>query len=330
MKEDSSYLIKYTSSGLYCEQADAWIDPIKPVKRALITHAHMDHFTFGCDEYISTYETAIILKERLGKEINIKTYDYEKEFKINGIKISFHPSGHILGSSQIKFRLADEKWLITGDFKRQKDETCKEYKIVETDYLISESTFGLPIFKWDKSQKTALDITKWIDSSQEKTSILFCYSLGKAQRILKEISKTNFKNNIYTHRSIYKMNKCYKKLGIDIVDTKKFELTNNSEDFKGSLILLPPALNKSYSLKKFKDIQTGFASGWMSIRALRKRSGYDKGFAISDHADWIAILRTIKESKAKNIFFHHGDSEALNKYLKEKNSINVLEFEYKK
>ena len=290
----------------------------------------MDHFTFGCDEYISTYETAIILKERIGKEIKIKTYDYEKEFKINGVKISFHPSGHILGSSQIRFNLADEKWLITGDFKRQKDQTCKEYKIVETDFLISESTFGLPIFKWDESHKTALDITKWVNSSQEKTSILFCYSLGKAQRLLNEISKTKFKNNIYTHSSIYKINKCYEKLGIDIVDTKKIELNKNSEDLKGSLILLPPALNKSSFLKNFKDSQTGFASGWMSIRALRKRSGYDKGFSISDHADWIAILRTIKESKAKNVFFHHGDSEALNKYLKEKNSINVLEFEYKK
>ena len=330
MKEDSSYLIKYTSSGLYCELADAWIDPIKPVKRALITHAHMDHFTFGCDEYISTYETAVIIKERIGKEINIKTYDYEKEFKINGIKISFHPSGHILGSSQIKFSLAEEIWLITGDFKRQKDETCKEYEIVKTDYLISESTFGLPIFKWDEPQKIATDITKWVNSSQEKTSILFCYSLGKAQRLLNEISKTNFINNIYTHSSIYRMNNCYKKLGIDIIETKKLEQTKNNSDLKGSLIILPPALNKSSSLKNFKDIQTGFASGWMSIRALRKRSGYDKGFSISDHADWIAILRTIKESKAKNVFFHHGDSEALNKYLKEKNSINVLEFEYKK
>ena len=330
MKDDSSYLIEYTSSGLYCELADTWIDPIKPVKRALITHAHMDHFTFGCDEYISTYETAVIMKERIGREINIKTYDYEKEFKINGIKISLHPSGHILGSSQIKFSLADEKWLITGDFKRQKDETCKEYEIVKTDYLISESTFGLPIFKWDEPQNTATDIAKWVKNSQEITSILFCYSLGKAQRLLKEISKTNFRNNIYTHSSISRMNNCYKKLGIEIIDTKEFEKNKNSEYYKGNLIILPPSLNKSSYLKNFKDIQTGFASGWMSIRALRKRSGYDKGFSISDHADWIAILRTIKESKAKNVFFHHGDSEVLNKYLKEKNSINVLEFEYKK
>ncbi len=330
MRKDSSDLIKYSSSGLYCELADLWIDPKKPVRKAIITHAHMDHFTFGCDEYISTHETAVIIKERIGKEINIKTYDYEKEFKINGIKISFHPSGHILGSSQIKFILAGEIWLITGDFKRQKDETCKDYEIVKTDYLISESTFGLPIFKWDEPQKTATDITKWVNSSKEKTSILFCYSLGKAQRLLNEISKINFKNNIFTHRSISKINNCYKKLGINIVDTKTFEQAKNNEDYKGSLILLPPALSKNSSLKNFKDIQTGFASGWMSIRALRKRSGYDKGFPISDHADWHAILDTIKESQTKNVFFHHGDSESLNRYLKEKTSINVIEFEYKK
>ncbi len=303
MIKDSSNLIKYTDKGLYCELADTWIDPHKPVNRALITHAHMDHFTFGCNEYISTYETAMILKERIGSEINIKTCEYGKEFKINGINISFHPSGHILGSSQIKFKFAEERWLITGDFKRQKDETCKEFEKVKTDYLISESTFGLPIFKWEETQKTAFDISKWINSAPNKTSLLFCYSLGKAQRLLNELSKTNFKNNIFTHTTIYKMNKCYKKLGIDICDTNKFDKTQDIDEFKGGLVLLPPTLYKRSFLKKFKEIQTGFASGWMSIRALRKRSGYDKGFAISDHADWEDILKTITESEAKNVFF---------------------------
>ena len=290
----------------------------------------MDHFTFGCDEYISTYETSIILKERLSSEINIKIYDYGEEFKINGINISFHPSGHILGSSQIKFDLAGEGWLITGDFKRQKDDTCKEFEKVKTDFIISESTFGLPIFKWEEPEQTVAEIARWIDSSPDKTSILFCYSLGKAQRLLNEISKTNFNNNIYTHSSIYKMNNCYGKLGINIFDTNKFDKTQNNNKLKGSLILLPPALNKGSFLKKFQELQTGFASGWMSIRALRKRSGYDKGFAFSDHADWEDILNTVKESEAKNVFFHHGDSEALKRYLNEKKSINVLEFENKK
>ncbi len=148
MRTKQEYLIRYKES--------------KPVKKALITHAHFDHFTFGCEEYISTKETAILLKERVGDNIKIKTFEYGEEFKINGINISFHPSGHILGSSQIRFIFAEEKWLISGDFKLQKDQTCKQYEIVKTDYLISECTFGLPIFKWDESNKIANDISKWI------------------------------------------------------------------------------------------------------------------------------------------------------------------------
>jgi len=319
-------LIRYEGGNLYCEIADIWIDPSRPVKSALITHAHFDHFTFGCEEYISTVETSILIKERVGDNIKIKTFDYGEVFKINGIHISFHPSGHILGSSQIKFIFAEEKWLISGDFKLQKDETCEQYEIVKTDYLISECTFGLPIFKWENTNKIANSISKWITNSPEKTSLLFCYSLGKAQRLLNEISQTSFKGNIYSHGSIYKMNNCYKRLGIDIKDTIKIENKNMIDELKGSLILLPPSLSKSFYLKNFKNIQTAFASGWMSIRALRKRSGYDKGFVISDHADWDGILEVVKKSEAKNIFFHHGDSEAISKYLVEKGSINVLFF----
>jgi len=317
-------LIRYKDGSLYCEPADVWIDPTRPVKTALITHAHFDHFAFGCNEYFSTKETAILLRERVRDNINIKTFDYGEEFKINGIRISFHPAGHILGSSQIKFIFAEEKWLITGDFKLQKDETCKEYEVVKTDYLISECTFGLPIFKWDETSKIAVNIAKWITNSPDKTSLLFCYSLGKAQRLLNEISKTNFKGNIYSHSSIEKINNCYKKLGISIINTTKIENKNKIDELKGSLILLPPSLSKGSYLKKFKNIQTAFASGWMSIRALRKRSGYDKGFPISDHADWDGILEVVKKSEAKNVFFHHGDSEALSKFLVEKESINVL------
>ncbi len=324
MRTKEEDLIRYKDGSLYCEPADVWIDPNRPVKTALITHAHFDHFAFGCNEYFSTKETAILLRERVRDNINIKTFDYGEEFKINGIRISFHPSGHILGSSQIRFIFAEEKWLITGDFKLQKDETCKEYEVVKTDYLISECTFGLPIFKWDETNKIAVNIAKWITNSPDKTSLLFCYSLGKAQRLLNEISKTNFKGNIYSHSSIEKINNCYKKLGISIINTTKIENKNKIDELKGSLILLPPSLSKGSYLKNFKNIQTAFASGWMSIRALRKRSGYDKGFPISDHADWDGILEVVKKSEAKNVFFHHGDSEALSQFLVEKESINVL------
>ena len=324
MRPKKNDLIKYLYGNLYCEHADIWIDPNKPVKRALITHAHFDHFTFGCGEYISTYETAIIIKERLGKNINIRTYEYGEVFKINGIAISFYPSGHILGSSQIKLTYAEEKWLITGDFKLQNDNTCKKFELVKTDYLISECTFGLPIFKWDETKIITNDIKNWITKSPGKNSILFCYSLGKAQRLLNEIIKTKLEINIYCHSSINKINNCYRKLGKEIITTEIIDKRKNINEIKGGLILLPPVLNKESYLKNFKNIQTAFASGWMSIRALKKRSGFDKGFAISDHADWNGILDVVKNSEAKNVFFHHGDSEVLKRYLNEKKSINIL------
>ncbi len=326
MKTKEEGLIRYKDGNLYCEPADIWIDPSKPVKRALITHAHFDHFTLGCEEYLTTPETGILIKERIGANLNIRKFDYGEEFKINGTNISFYPSGHILGSSQIRFIFGEEKWLISGDFKLQKDNTCKQYEIVKTDYLISECTFGLPIFKWDEPKHIANDISKWIINSPDKTSLLFCYSLGKAQRLLNEISQTNFKGNIYSHDSIHKINNCYKELGINIKDTLRIENKKNIDQHIGSLVLLPPSLSKGSYLKNFKNIQTAFASGWMSIRALRKRSGYDKGFVISDHADWVGILELVKKSQAKNVFFHHGNSEALTKYLMEKESINVLSF----
>ena len=179
MRNKKEDLIRYKEGSLYCDLADIWIDPRKPVKRALISHAHFDHFTFGCEEYLCTEETAILLKERVRKDINIKSFDYGEEFKINGINISFHPSGHILGSSQIKFIFAEEKWLISGDFKLQRDETCKQYEIVKTDYLISECTFGLPIFKWDETNKIANDISKWITNLPEKLLYFSVIHLGK-------------------------------------------------------------------------------------------------------------------------------------------------------
>ena len=326
MKYKVENLIKYRDGSLYCELADTWIDPKKPVKNAIITHAHFDHFSFGCEKYISTVETAEIIKERVKKEINIQTYDYGEEFKLNGIKVCFFPSGHILGASQIRIVFAEEKWLITGDFKLQQDATCMNFEVVKTDYLISECTFGLPIFKWEETQKIAADISKWVNNSQDKTSLLFCYSLGKAQRLISELSKTDYKNDIYSHKSILKINSCYKRLGKEIISTKAIENIKNPNELKGSIVLLPPSLNKANYIKNFKNVQTAFASGWMSIRALKKRSGYDKGFAISDHTDWDGLLYVVKESEAKNVFFHHGESEAINKYLIEKKSINVLFF----
>ncbi len=322
MISSKSPLIIQENRGLCCKSAKIWIDPHKPVQKAIITHSHADHFTSGCSEYICSIETGFLLRKRFGNKINIKTIDYDQEISINGIKFSLHPSGHILGSSQVMIRSVDEKWLITSDFKRQYDKTCLNYEKLKTDFLICESTFGLPIFNWEPTSKIINDITNWVNQSEDATSILFCYSLGKAQRLLSEFDSKKIES-IYAHRSINNINMIYKKLGIELIETKNFDNNIEINNLKNSLLLLPPSLNNKNFLKKFKKMQTGFASGWMSIRALKKRSGFDKGFTISDHADWNGLIKTIKESEAKSIFLNHGDGESLAKYLRENEDINI-------
>ena len=322
MKIQNKNLLNFVNGVLYCSICDTWIDPNKPVKRALITHAHFDHVSFGCEEYICSYETSIILRERLGNKINIKPYHYSEKFKINGVSISFHPSGHILGSSQIKFETGDESWLVTGDFKKQEDSTCDPFEEIKSDFLISESTFALPIFKWEKTELITNDISNWVKESSDKTSILFCYSLGKAQRLLNELKNKNIKQ-IFTHKSISKINNCYKKLGIDLIDTINFDKNNIPKNTIGSLIILPPALNNRNFLNSIKKPQTAFASGWMTIRALKRRSGYDKGFVISDHSDWSGLIEAIRGSQAKKVFLTHGNGENLAKYLRIKDNLDI-------
>ena len=322
MKISKQNLITQKSQGLYCEPANTWIDPCKPVEKAIITHAHADHFTIGCREYICSIETGLLLRERFGNNINLKTFDYDKKFLINGINFSLHPSGHILGSSQIKIMTGTETWLITGDLKRQLDKTCKCYEKIKTDFLICESTFGLPIFNWESTNKIVYDITKWVTQSEDSTSILFCYSLGKAQRLLSELNSHNFKN-IYIHKSIHKMNIVYKSLGIELAESTIFDNYLETNNLNNCLLLLPPSLNNKNFLKRFKSFQTAFASGWMTIRALKKRSGFDKGFTISDHADWNGLIKTIKESEAKTVFLNHGDGESLARFLKDKEDLNI-------
>jgi len=315
-------LITQQLNGLYCKSANTWIDPYKPVEKAIITHAHSDHFTNGCREYICTIETGYLLRKRFGNNLNLKTIDYDKKFLINGINFSLHPSGHILGSSQIKIIAGSETWLITSDFKRQKDKTCKSYEKVKTDFLICESTFGLPIFNWESTDKIINDITKWANQSEDSISILFCYSLGKAQRLLSELNSQKFRN-IYVHKSIHKMNLIYKRLGIELVEAKIYDLDIEINNLNNCLLLLPPSLNNKNFLRKFKNVSTGFASGWMSIRALKKRSGFDKGFTISDHADWNGLIKTIKESEAKRVFLNHGDGESLANFLRDKEGLDI-------
>jgi putative mRNA 3-end processing factor len=320
-------LVKMTKHGLYCEPGGFYIDPYSgPVECAVITHAHSDHARNVATEYIATKSSAPILYKRLGSDINLYTHNYRDVFYIRDVKVSLHSAGHILGSAQVRIEYNNEVWLVTGDFKRDHDPSCEAYEVVICDTLISEATFALPIYRWAPSSETAKDILAWWDNniSYQQTSVLFCYALGKAQRVLAELNKIS-QRKVLLHGAISSLVEIYRKAGIAMLPTESLNLAIK-RDYRGELIIAPPSAAGTAWMRRFKDVQTGFCSGWMRVRGNRRRRGYDRGFVLSDHADWPSLLQTISDCGAKQVLLHHGFSEILVRYLNEQ-GINAQSLE---
>jgi putative mRNA 3-end processing factor len=304
-----------TENGLYCHAGDFYIDPSKKVARAVITHAHSDHARKGSQQYYCTNSGADLLKARLGENISLLTFDYRRNFRIGKVDVSFYPAGHILGSSQIRIELNGEVWVVSGDYKREYDPTCEVFESISCDVFISEATFDTPSFCWDKNRHVGLKIYQWWTKNQFEglNSVLYAYSLGKAQRILGALRPFATKP-IYCHPVTGQLNLCYRKQGIDLAPTRCLK---EAPMLSGDLILTPPSsflkANPKINLGKYK---TAFASGWMK----QCSNQYDRGFVISDHADWPDLLLTIQQSSAKKVFVLHRGSGALVKKL---NSLGI-------
>ena len=312
-------MIVLKDEGLYCPEGDFFIDPLLPCKNAVITHAHADHARPGMKNYICTPETSEIMKLRISKDLLIKEVEYNNEIQINSVKITFIPAGHVLGSSQIKIDNGSEVTIITGDYKRAIDPTCKAFEVHECDTFVTEATFASPNFKWPCVDTEIDKIIDWHKDNQQKNinSVLFSYSLGKAQRIIKLI-KDKYKINFYAHQSIRSINKIYMKYGIQDLETKTL---NTKKSVIEGIIIAPPGARRSKQLKNFIPYSTGFCSGW----TLNSKRDFDKGFTISDHADWNDLIKTIEQTKAKKVIIIHGNGPMLRKYLNEK-GINVSNF----
>ncbi len=311
-------LISMTDKGLYCSIGKFYIDPYRGVETALITHAHADHAKPGSENYITNTLGIPILKKRLGSMINIQGLDYGELKEINDVKISLHPAGHILGSSQVRLEFENEVVVITGDYKRNFDPTCRGFESLQCDTLITESTFAHPIYNWPSFGSVIKDINDWWNYNRKKkvTSVLFAYSLGKTQRILAGLSKFT-DNLVLLHGASVELTQIYREAGVRMVPTAPVSQFKTSSEYEQSLIIAPPSAFRSPWLKKFKEYRTGFCSGWMLVRGNRRRNGYDRGFVISDHADWTGLIKTIKESNAKNILVTHGRSDVLIRYLRD-------------
>lgn len=309
-------LLTFRTEGIYCEQADVYIDPWRPVKNALITHGHADHSRWGHQQYLCTHTAKPVIKYRLGN-IKVKSVGYGEVVTINGVKFSFHPAGHILGSAQIRAEYKGEIWVVSGDYKLADDGLAEAFEPVKCHHFVTESTFGLPVYKWIDQQTVYDDINKWWqdNKAQGKVSVLTGYALGKAQRLLQNLESDL--GPIFTHGAIENVNEVIRKQGITLPKTTRIVQGMKPKDFVGSMVLATPAAVGSAWMKKFKSVSIGMASGWMSLRGTRRRRAADRGFVLSDHADWDELNTAIKATEAHHIYVTHGYTNIFSKWLTE-------------
>ena len=317
-------VIELTAQGLYCPAGDFHIDPWRPVPRAVITHGHADHARPGSGLYLAERSGAPILQHRLGADIQLHALDYGESIDLGRARVSLHPAGHILGSSQVRVDAEDEVWVATGDFKRDDDPTCKPFESVQCDTLITEATFALPIYRWPPLSAVASEIYTWWqdNANQGRASVLFCYALGKAQRVLSAL-RSHTQQRVLLHGAVVPLTEIYRQAGVAMLPTLpaldvEDQGKKRGASYAGELIIAPPGANGTAWMKRFGDCSTGFCSGWMLLRGNRRRRGYDRGFVMSDHADWPALLSTINECGASRVLATHGRSDTLVRYLQER------------
>ena len=321
----ASGVITLTPKGLYCPAGDFYIDPWKPVERAVITHAHADHARPGSEHYHAASSGLDLLKRRLGQDTAIQAHDFGQNVQLGDAVATFHPAGHVLGSAQIRVEAGGEVWVISGDYKCDDDPSCETFEPVPCDVFITEATFALPIYRWDPIEQVMDQLMRWWAANADagKTSVVFCYALGKAQRLLAEIGQRAADRVVYVHGAVDALLPAYREAGIDLAETAPVLDQSKEKSFAGELVIAPPSAFGSPWMRRLGDYGTAFASGWMQVRGHRRRRGFDEGFVMSDHADWPGLLRTIEATGAKKVYATHGYSDTLARYLKEEKKIEA-------
>jgi putative mRNA 3-end processing factor len=311
-------LLQLTHHCLYCEAGDFYIDPWEPVDRAVITHAHGDHATWGSRAYLTSAEGVGVLRARLETGASIRGIAYGESLSLNGTTVSLHPAGHILGSSQVRIEHRGEVWVISGDYKTDPDPTCAPFEPVRCHTFITESTFGLPIYRWP-SQADVLDaINGWwrANAASGKASLLFGYTLGKAQRLLAGLDPSI--GPILTHGAVERMTRAYRDAGIALPPTRYAGTAAERADSTGAIVIAPPYAGASPWARRFGSHSTGFASGWMVVRGARRRQSLDRGFPLSDHVDWPSLLAAVEATGAGEVWVTHGFTGPVVRWLKER------------
>jgi putative mRNA 3-end processing factor len=305
-------------SGPFCPAGGFHVDPWGPAERALITHVHGDHARLGSQAYLCAEPSRRLLERRFGPGVPIESVSYGQEIAIGDVRVSFHPAGHILGSAQIRMEGATGVWVVAGDYKRAADPTCAPLETVPCDTFVTESTFGLPIYRWDRTEVLVAEIMEWWEENvrAERTSALFCYTVGKAQRILAELARVTDRA-VFVHGAMLPMIDAYRDAGVRMLATTSVTEQPKGRKFAGELVLAPLSARGTPWMRRLGVHSDAFASGLMRVRGVRRQRAFDRGFVLSDHADWPALLDTIAASGASRILTTHGHAEPLARYLRE-------------
>jgi putative mRNA 3-end processing factor len=310
-------LVTATQRGLYCPPGDFYIDPAKPVQTAVVTHAHGDHLRAGSARILLAAPGLGIARKRLNDARNVVAMEYGTPFNIGPVTLSLHPAGHILGSAQVRLEHDGEVWVVSGDYKRQADPTCAPFEPLQCDVFVSETTFGQPHFVWPDTGAVVGNIVRWwhINRERGRNSVLFCYALGKAQRVLAEMLR-HTAEPVHVHGEIGALVEVYRAAGIDMVPTLPVTATSAAE-LRGALVMATPTMSRSSWLRRLGAGTRAFCSGWMLLEGESQRRGYDMGFVVSDHADWPALVSTCRDSGAARILLMHGRTDRLAAHLLE-------------
>jgi putative mRNA 3-end processing factor len=310
-------LLEFTDRGIYCPKANVYLDPWKPVDKALITHGHSDHARWGHKNYLCVASSKPIIEHRLNLH-DVQTLNYGEQISIHDVQFSFHPAGHIPGSAQIRVEHRGEVWVFTGDYKLEPDGISEPYEQVSCNTLITESTFGLPVYDWKPQEEIFDDINAWWreNQSEGKVSVITGYTLGKSQRIIRNVDASIGK--IFVHGAVDVMNNVLRQHNLGLPETHRVMPEHKKQDFEGALVVCPPSAVGSPWIRRFLPLSLGIASGWMNLRGARRRRGADRGFALSDHVDWKSLNIAVNQSGAEQVFVTHGYSEIYAQWLREK------------
>lgn len=318
-------MLSFDDYGIYCAQANVYIDPWKPVAKAIITHAHSDHARWGMGSYLAHELAVPVLKLRLGSDIRVQGLCYGEKMIINGVQISLHPAGHIWGSAQVRLEYKGEVWVVSGDYKLQDDSISTPFEALRCHSFITESTFGLPVYHFPAPALVHADINEWwrSNNAEGKNSVLLAYALGKAQRVIAQLDPAI--GTIYTHGAVDNINKLYEQHAGSLPDTVRIDSSIDRKAIKGAMIVAPPSAAGTPWMHSLRPYRWGICSGWMQLRGTRRRRGADRGFILSDHADWEQLNTAVTNTGAENIYVTHGYKSVYARWLQTEYGLNATE-----